>query len=111
MIASRSTSLMSLVAECLDGVESGRTPRGPETEEHAGDRGHAERCDHRTERDRSRDRCQRRHEQCEPATDHHPDRAADDRHRRGLEEELPEDLPLRGAERLADADLTRALRY
>ena len=43
--------------------------------------------------------------------DEHADRAADDRHEQGFDDELEEDVLPLGADRLADADLARPFRH
>src|SRR6516162_2120813 len=105
--ATRSAALF--VAEGLDRIEARGAQGRDDAEEHAGERGADERGDDRAGRDA------RRHGRpgIDPAGDRAADHEAGDRadrgERRRLDEELPEDRALRGAERLPHADLAGAL--
>src|SRR2546422_7690286 len=89
--------------------EPGGLVGGIEAEHDPGQRGGRERRHDRAERHMGRDRRRdREHERDQAAGDHAHD-AADQRERRRLDEELPQDLAARRTERLAHADLPRAL--
>src|SRR5690606_24336797 len=98
-----------LVAQCLDRVESGRSPCRPDAEKET---------DSDAERGREPDRLRRyedlpagesRHEPRGTRAEADAEQASEEAKRHGLDEELQKDAPPRRAERHADADLARAL--
>src|SRR5690606_36060967 len=111
-MASRSTGasvIVSLIAERDDGVHTGGAPRGEQAEGDARDGRHGQRGDDGGRGDPGGDRGDAADEERQPPADGEADGAPDQRERGGLAEELPQDLPARGAYGLPDPDLAGAL--
>src|SRR5437762_1520656 len=93
------------IPQRLDRVETRRFARRIDTEQQPRDRGSAEGEDDGAERHVGGNRRSAgEHQRNEPAHDHADD-LAHQRERRGFDQELPQDLTPRRAERLAHADL------
>src|SRR6266852_8719541 len=98
------------VAERLHGIEPRGLSRGKDTEQQAGECRQAEGEDYGADGYVGRHRRSLgEHQRHEPA-DRHADNAAHQRQGCRLDQELPQDLAPRGAQRLAHPDLARALR-
>src|SRR5215831_16027983 len=100
---------LSLVAQRLDRIEAGRAGGRVGAEEHADGGAHDHAEQDRPQAQRRGQRAQRADQERHGGADQDAHDAARERQRRGFDQELGEDVAPARAERLADADLARAL--
>src|SRR5712671_4279882 len=101
---------MLLGAQRFDRVEARRPQRGVDAEHDADDHAHAQRQDHGPQRHARRQRGGDLDQRGEGSSGEQTGAAAQHREHDRLGQELAPDVASRGAERLADPDLPRALR-
>src|SRR5215472_13831911 len=101
--------MASLVAQRLDRIEAGRPGGRVGAEEHADGRAHEHAEQDRPHAQRRGERTQGADEQRQRGADEDAHDAARERQRRRFDQELGEDVAPPRPQRLADADLARAL--